>query len=150
GSSLAVVRVVNGKARLEYPVGKIVTTTGMFPYFAIRVSRDGKRIAYASFAGGGSRIGIGVIDLSDGKPRMLGVVSGQTVIIDAAAISWSPDGSEIWFRSFDPDEAGSLYAIDLKGRKRLVHRFPGRTNIFDISRDGRVLLRTEAYELGIL
>ena len=37
--------------------------------------------------------------------------------IDAAALSWSPDSSEIWFRSFDPDELGTLYAIDLKGHR---------------------------------
>jgi serine/threonine protein kinase len=151
GSSLAVERIVNGKARLEYPAGKVIyTSTGKLPYFAIRVSPDNKRIAYSTFAGNGSQVGIGVIDLPDGKPHLLGVVSGQTVIIDAAALSWSPDGSEIWFRSFDPDDWGSLYSIDLKGHKRLVHRFPGHANIFDISRDGRVLLRTDSTQLGIL
>lgn len=151
GSSLAVERIVDGKARLEYPIGRVVfTAAGKYPFFAIRISPDNKRIAYATFAGNGSRVGIGVIDLPDGKPRTLGIVSGQTVRIDAAALSWSPDSSEIWFRSFDPDEGGSLYAIDLKGHKRLVHRFPGYANIFDISRDGRVLLRTESTELGIL
>ncbi|MBZ5678099.1 MAG: protein kinase [Acidobacteriia bacterium] len=151
GSSLAVERIVDGKARLEYPIGKVIyTSAGKSPYFAIRISPDNRRIAYATYASSGSRVGIGVIDLPDGKPRILGVVSGQTVRIDAAALSWSPDSSEIWFRSFDPDEGGSLYAIDLKGHKRLVHRFPGYANIFDISRDGRVLLRTESTELGIL
>jgi len=151
GSSLAVERIVDGKARLEYPIGNVVyTSAGKRPYFAIRVSPDNKCIAYATFAGGGSQVGIGVIDLPDGKPRILGVVSGQTVVIDAASLSWSPDASEIWFRSFNPDEWGSIYAIDLKGHKRLVHRFPGHANIFDISRDGRVLLRTDSTELGIL
>jgi serine/threonine protein kinase len=151
GSSLAVVRVVDGKGRLEFPIGKVLTNAaGKFPIFAIRFSQDGKRIAYATFSGNGSRIGIGVIDLPDGKPRILGIVSGQTVRIDAAALSWSPDGNEIWFRSFDPDEWGTLYAIDLKGHKRLVQRFPGHINIFDIARDGRVLLRTDSTQLGIL
>ncbi len=151
GSSLAVERVVDGTPRLEYPIGKVLyTSTGKYPYFSIRISPDNKRIAYATYAGNGSQVGIGVIDLPDGKPRILGVVSGQTVIIDAAALSWTPDSSEIWFRSFNPDEWGTLYGIDLKGHRRLVHRFPGHTNIFDIARDGRVLLRTDSTELGIL
>ena len=151
GSSLAVIRMLNGKARVEYPIGKVLYTSAEnLPYFAIRISPDGQRIAYATYAGNGSQVGIGVIDLPDGKPRLLGVVSGQTVIIDAAAISWTPDSSEIWFRSFSPDESGTLYGIDLKGHQRLVHRFPGHANIFDIARDSRVLLRTESTELGIL
>jgi Tol biopolymer transport system component len=151
GSALAVMRTVGGTWRLEYPIGNIVTTLAeKFPYFAIRVSPDNKKIAYAAFAGGGSRVGIGVVDLPGGKPHILSVVSGQTVMIDAAALSWSPDGSEIWFRSFNPDEVGTLYAIDLKGRQRPVHRFPGHANIFDLSRDGRALLRTDSTEFGIL
>ncbi len=151
GQSLAVIRNTNGKWRLEYPIGKAVYLgTGKYPYFAIRISPDNKRIAYAAFAGNGSQVGIGVIDLPDGKPRILGVVSGQTVIIDAPALSWSPDGSEILFRSFNPDEWGTLNAIDMKGHERVVHRFPGHANIFDIARDSRALLRTESTELGIL
>jgi len=151
GSSLAVIRKVNDNWRLEYPIGKAVhEDSGKYPYFAIRISPDNKRIAYATFSGNGSQVGIGVIDLPDGKPRILGAVSGQTLMIDAAVLSWSPDANEIWFRSFNPDEWGTLYAINLKGRRRVVHRFPSHTNIFDIARDGRVLLRTESTEIGIL
>ena len=150
GSSLAVLRMVNGRSRLEYPIGKVLyESPERIPYFQIRISPDNKRIAYATFTNG-SQAGIGVIDLPDGKPRLLGAVSGQVVMIDAAALSWSPDGNEIWFRSFNPDEWGTLYAIDLKGHTRVVHRFPGHTNIFDIARDGRVLLRTDSTEIGIL
>ena len=151
GSSLAVIRIVDGKGRVEYPIGKVLYTgAGKYPYFAIRISPDNKRIAYATYAGNGSQVGIGVIDLPNGMPHILGVVSGQTVMIDAPALSWTPDSSEIWFRSFNPDEGGTLYGIDLKGRKRVVHRFPSHADIFDIARDGRVLLRTESTELGIL
>ncbi len=151
GQSLAVIRMVNGKGRLEYPIGKVVREyAGKYPAFSIRISPDGKRIAYATYAGTGSQVGIEVIEPPDGKPRLLGIVSGQTVRIDEPSLSWSPDGSEIWFRSFNPDESGTLNAIDLKGHQRLVHRFPSHVNIFDIARDGRVLLRTDSTQLGIL
>ena len=150
GSSLAVLRMVNGKARLEYPVGKVLVDQLTYPYFAIRISPDGQRIGYAAYAGNGSQVGIGVIDLPDGKPRILGVVSGQTVVIDAPTVSWSPDGNEIWFRSFNADEWGTLYAIDLKGHKRLVQRFPSHATIFDVAHDGRLLLRTDSTQDGIL
>jgi serine/threonine protein kinase/Tol biopolymer transport system component len=149
-ASLAIVRRVNGVPRLEYPVGKVLVDQLNYPYLAIRVSSDGNRVAWAGYKGGGSRVGIGVVEASTGKSQLLGVVSGQTSLIDAAAVNWSPDGNEIWFRSFNPDESGTLDAIDMKGRTRVVNRFPGNATIFDIARDGRVLLRTDSSQLGIL
>ena len=149
GASLAVLRMVDGKARLEYPVGKVLVDQLQFPYQAIRVSPDGRRIAYVAFTGSGSRLGIGAMDVSSGKAQMLGPVSGQVTHTEVA-LAWSPDGNEIWFRSFDADEAGTLYGIDRKGRKRVVARFPGQSTIFDIARGGRVLLRTDSSQIGIL
>lgn len=47
GSSLAVLRQVNGRARLEYPIGKVVYEfPEKYPFFTMRISPDGKRIAY--------------------------------------------------------------------------------------------------------
>lgn len=149
GSSLAVLRNFEGKIRLEYPVGKVLVDHLDFPYLGIRLSPDGSRIAYAA-AQSGAGIGIGVIDASTGKAQQLGIVSPPIDILEEAVLAWSPDGSEIWFRSFVPNEWGAIYAIDLKGHKRIVHRFPGRAMIFDIARDGRALLRTDSEQVGIL
>ena len=146
GSSLAVLRVVDGQGRLEYPVGKVLADK-MYPPLTIRVSPDGTKVAYAAYDNGSS-VGIGTFDTT-GKKEWLGVMSGQTSTVEAM-LSWSPDGKEIWFRSFDPKEGGTIYAVDLKGHKRLVYRVPGHANIFDIARDGRVLLRTDSSQIGIL
>ncbi len=148
GSSLAIVRKVDGKFRLEYPVGKILADNLDYAYPAIRVSPDGSRVAFAGYAGG-SAMGIGFYDAS-GKKQWLGPVSGQTTGGVDAHLSWSPDGREIWFRSFDQKEAGTIFAIDLNGRKRLVTRIPGHATVLDIARDGRVLVRTESTQQGII
>jgi len=44
GNDLAIIRDVNGKDRLEYPVGKVLAETGGY-LSNPRFSRDGKRIA---------------------------------------------------------------------------------------------------------
>jgi len=148
GSSLAVLRSVTGKFRLEYPVGKVLADNIEWPFLAIRVSPDGSRVAYASYYKGTS-VGVGIID-SSGKGQWLGTVSGQTSEVVDPLLNWSPDGREIWFRSFDLTEWGTIYAIDLKGRRRVVTRVPSHATIYDIARNGRVLLRTDSRQVGIL
>jgi len=148
GSSLAVLRSVNGKFRLEYPIGKVLADNLEWPLLAIRVSPDGSRVAYASYYKGTS-VSVGIID-SAGKQQFLGAVTGQTSEVVDPLLNWSPDGHEIWFRSFDLTEWGTIYAIDLKGRRRVVTRVPSHVTLYDIARDGRVLLRTDSRRVGIL
>src|SRR5262249_48692183 len=50
-------------------------------------------------------------------------------------IAWSPKGDEVWFT-----ESGALWAVSLKGQRRLLARFPGAVELEDVARDGRVLL----------
>ena len=148
GASMAVLRVENRKFRLEYPVGTPLLDRMEYPLVAFRVSPDGARVAYATYHQGSS-IAIGVVDRA-GKTQLLGSVSGQTSEIVDPLLSWSPDGQEIWFRSFELTEWGTIYAINLKGRRRVVTRVPSHAIITDIARDGRVLLRTDTRQVGIL
>jgi Tol biopolymer transport system component len=146
-SAMAVVRQVDGKTRLEYPVGKVLVEQDI-PFFAIRVSPDGEHVAYAAWRGNGSRISMFVVDRS-GKSQNIGVVSGQTST-GGTALGWTRDGREIWFRSFDTSDLGTLYAIDMKGRRRTITRLPGHVSLFDLSPDGRALLSMDAGRIAIL
>jgi eukaryotic-like serine/threonine-protein kinase len=146
-SRLLAVWQVDGKTRLEYPVGKVLVEQE-WPFFNVRVSPDGERVAYAAWRGNGSRISIFLVDLS-GKSQSLGIVSGQTST-GGPHLCWTRDGREIWFRSFDANDLGTVYAIDMKGRRRVVTRLPGRVSLFDVSPQGRALLSTYAGCLGIL
>ena len=148
GSTMAVYRVVNGKRRLEYPIGNVVLDDIKHALLGMRVSPDGNNIVYGRFDRGNS-VALDVVDKS-GKIRTLGVVSGETPDIVDPALNWSPDGKEVWFRSYDVKEWGTIYAVDMKGRKRIVTRLPGHVTVYDISRDGKVLLRTDTREIGIL
>jgi len=148
GSSIAVYRVVNDKRRLEYPIGNVVLGNPKSILLGMRVSPDGNNIVYGRFDRGNS-VALDLVDRS-GKVRTLGVVSAETPDIVDPALNWSPDGKEIWFRSYDVREWGTIYAVDMQGRKRVVTRLPGHVTVYDIAHDGKVLLRTDTRQVGIL
>jgi Tol biopolymer transport system component len=64
-------------------------------------------------------------------------------------LSWSADGSEIWFRSFDPATRHTIFAVNRKGERRVVGRFPGRVQLNDVGPDGRMLLSIGTGRLGV-
>ncbi|HLK62872.1 MAG TPA: protein kinase [Bryobacteraceae bacterium] len=145
-SEMAIVRAVEGKYRVEYPVGKVLVEYP-FPPFALRISPDGQRVAFTQFTMG-TRIGLFVVDRG-GTVVKLGPISGQVSDLDVAPLAWTPDGREIWVRSYDSSELNTIYAVNLGGNHRVVARFPGRVTLFEIAADGRVLLSTESGRKGI-
>src|SRR4029450_5649326 len=87
---------------------------------------------------------VGVVTL-DGHKRTLS--SGWVTV---RGLSWSPDGSEVWFTAASVGGSRALHAVSLSGRRRLVMRGPGALTLHDISREGRVLLAHEHGREGIL
>jgi len=55
-------------------------------------------------------------------------------------VAWSPDGREIWFTASRSGVDRTLYAVTLDGKERMVLRLPGALMLFDVFKDGRVLL----------
>jgi Tol biopolymer transport system component len=147
GSSMAVARRINGKWRVEYPVGHVLWEAEWPPY-GLRISPDGERVAFGVF-GGGSSIGIMTVTRS-GQRKFLGVVSGQITTVAGARLAWRPDGREIWFRSFDTNDLGTIYGVNLSGKRRVIAHLPGRVNLHDISADGKALISTVVVRAGIL
>jgi eukaryotic-like serine/threonine-protein kinase len=134
GSNLVVVRDFGGRNRLEYPVGKPLYETGGWIGHP-RFSPKGNLIAFIDHPVQGDDSGsLAVIDLQ-GKKKTL---SGEWFTIQGVA--WSPDGKEIWFTASKSGVDRTLYAITLDGKERMVLRLPGAVMIFDIFKDGRVLL----------
>ena len=92
---------------------------------------------------------------SPARPRLVAVVdlggrltTLSTVWGDIEGLAWSPDGNEVSFTGAKAGSARALYAVSLSGRERLVQRVPGRLTLYDISRDGRVLLAGRARTSG--
>jgi Tol biopolymer transport system component len=141
GSKLAAIHVVNGRERIEYPIGKILYEAQPPGGIGeIRVSPRGDRIAFIdalqsheTFVGS-----VAVVDLQGRKTTLSagwGFVSG---------INWSPAGDEVWFNgSLRPGAMrGELHAVSLAGRERVLLRAPGDFRLLDVGRNGRVLMTT--------
>jgi eukaryotic-like serine/threonine-protein kinase len=75
-----------------------------------------------------------VVDLAGNKK----VLSGEWFGVQGLA--WSADGSEVWFTASKSGQDRGLYGVTLEGKERLVLRLPGALMLFDVWKDGRVLL----------
>ena len=147
GSSMAVARKVNGKWRVEYPVGQSLWESDWPPY-GLRISPDGERVAFAVFSGGSS---IGIMTAARSREtKFLGAVSGQITTTAGAQLAWTSDGREIWFRSFDTNDLGTIYGVNLNGKRRVIVHLPGHVDLYDISSDGKALISTVVVRAGIL
>jgi hypothetical protein len=144
GQSLAVVRDVGVKNRLEFPIGKVLyETTGWISH--PRVSPKGDLVAFIDHRvlrdDGGS---VAVVDLAGKKKELSPFYS------TAQGLAWKPDGSEIWYTAAEGAFNRAVHSVTLSGKVRLVGRVPGTSTIRDISKDGRVLMTNESFRLGIL
>jgi len=134
GKNLAVVRPVDGKFRLEYPIGKVLyETAGWITY--PRFSPGGDRIAFLDHPTLGENTGaVSVVDLKANKTTLS---SGWK---NLKGLAWSPSGEEVWFSANRTSPAPLLYGVTLAGKERIVLQAPGWMRLQEISRDGRVLL----------
>lgn len=134
GNSLAVVRDVGGRNRLEYPIGKVLYETGGGWISHPRVSPKGDLVAFLDHPRQGDDNGsIAVVDLSGHKRKLTQNWNG------AQGLAWTPDGEEVWFTASDTADR-FLSAVSLSGIERQVTRTPGTLTLFDIWHDGRILL----------
>lgn len=144
GKSLAIVRRVAGRTRLEFPVGKVLyETVGWIGN--PRFSPHGDSIAFIDHITlVGDPGSVAVTDLA-GHEKVL------TQQFDSVqGLAWSPGGDEIWFTATPSGGARSLRGVSLSGKERLLVRIPGILNLFDVSRTGRVLLARDDWRVGII
>jgi hypothetical protein len=143
GKSLAVVREVNLRSRLEYPIGKtLYETAGWISH--PRVSPGGDLVAFvdhpARWDDGGA---VAVVD-RDGKKRTL-----STSFSSVQGVAWPPSGKEVWFTA-SPIANRGLFAVTLSGNQRLAVRVTGSLTLQDIARDGRMLITQDSLRNGVL
>ena len=144
GTSLAVVREIAGRNRLDLPIDHaLYQTAGWISH--PRVSPDGSLVAFLEHPilndDGGL---VAVVDRA-GKKRTL--ADGFSTVW---GLAWAAGGKEIWFTASRLGGDRSLYAMSLSGKERLLDRITGGLTLHDVSRDGRALLSHDVPRLGIL
>ena len=144
GKTLAIVREVPGKQRLEFPVGHVLyETTGWVGH--PRVSPKGDLVAFLDHPNYKDDRGVvSVIDLA-GHKRVL-----STGWESEEGLAWSPRGNEVWFSATEAGLQRRIYAADLTGHVRLAFRAPGGVSLQDIAPDGRLLLTRDEQRAGIM
>ena len=134
GTTMAIVREVDGRKRLEYPANKVLyQADGWIGH--PRISPTGDLIAFIDHPqprdDGGS---VMTVNLS-GKKNLL--CTGWDSI---QGLAWSPRGDEVWFTATRTGGDRGLFAVDLNGKIRTLARVPGELTLLDVARDGNVLL----------
>jgi tRNA A-37 threonylcarbamoyl transferase component Bud32 len=128
GEKLAVVRTVEGRNRLEYPIGNLLYDSDGW-MSSVRVSPDGNLIAFNDHPVRGDNVGpLAMIDLAGNKTVFPGQGASQ-------GLAWSPDGKEIWGARGD-----TIFAQRLDGERRNLMSSVGALVLLDVASDGRILL----------
>jgi Tol biopolymer transport system component/predicted Ser/Thr protein kinase len=134
GKSLLVIREVEGRFRLEYPIGRVLYTSGGWISLP-RLSPRGDRVAFVDHPQRGDNIGsLCVVDVPGGRTS---VSSGKTTwsVRGTSGLAWSPDGREVW-----ASWSETLYAASGPGVERVLTTIPGEAWLLDVSPAGRALL----------
>jgi hypothetical protein len=134
GQSLAVVRYVNSRSRLEFPVGKVLyETDGWISH--MRISPKGDFVAFLDHeVQWDDRGRVMVVDQSGSTKKLSEEWSREQ------GLAWSAGGDEIWFTAARGGEALALHAVTLSGQHRVITRSVTNLMIHDISRAGQALL----------
>jgi eukaryotic-like serine/threonine-protein kinase len=141
-NQIAVAHYVDGHFRIEYPIGHVLyqSTTGWLTN--VRVSPKGGWVAFAEHPTLGDSAGDVVMVDASGRKQILS--PRQSAIVK---VNWDPSGKEVWFTSAKESTEFQLWAADLSGHIRVVGRIPGTPTLYDIARDGRVLLGQNIFRI---
>jgi len=134
GAELAAAQIAGGKVLLQYPIGKTRYESGGW-LSHIRVSPDGRSIAFLDHPGGSDGGTVSVVK-TDGSPKR-DLAKGW---VSVEGLAWSPDGSEVLFTGTRFGAATKLYGVTLSGRERLILTTPNEDTLWDVAPDGRVLM----------
>jgi hypothetical protein len=136
---IAVAHAVDGRYKLEYPIGKVLYDTEGW-LNNVHVSPDGERVAFMDHPGGGDDRGtVDVVDRTGKFKRLTQEFASES------GLHWSPDGSEIWFTaSTEGSNEQPVYAVTLQGQQRVLVAMVGNLILHDVRPDGSALLTRDS------
>jgi eukaryotic-like serine/threonine-protein kinase len=143
GAQFLVARVSSAGSQIEYPIGHVLLQKKSGWYGDPRFSPDGKWIAYEDH---------GELGNDEGQLKIMDLNANQKLAISTESLeglAWTPDGKEVWFAgASNAGWADTIYATTLSGKKRAILTLP-YLRLYDIAKDGRVLLAREDWRRQI-
>ncbi len=134
GSELAIIRMEDGKDRLEFPIGKVLYETAGY-LSDLRVSPRGDRIAlFEHPVQWDDRGSVIVVDRTGKRTVLSGDYWGEE------GLAWSQTGEEVLFTASMLGQAQTLYGVDLSGNRRVALSSAGGLTMHDVSHTGRWLV----------
>jgi Tol biopolymer transport system component len=143
GSAIAIVRDVNQRNQLEYPIGRVIYQTAGWVSHP-RIAPDGRSVAFLDHPlrrdDGAS---VAIVD-KDGKKRTL-----TGAFASSYGLAWRPDGKEVWFTAAKVGANRAIHAVSLSASERLIARVTQSLTIQDVARDGSALVSHDSFRIGI-
>ncbi len=137
GENLAIVRSVEGKDRLECPLGTVLASgTGYLS--DVRVSHDGRHIAYFEHTVRYDDRGVLVVIDRKGGTTFRSPAFGRL-----QGIAWSADDREILFGGVKEQHQLTIFAASLSGVVREALSTAGDLIVLDVAGDGRWIVVIE-------
>jgi hypothetical protein len=135
GRELAVIRIVDDRYRLEYPIGRVLYEPEPPTWLSsVSVSPDGSRLAFTEHpVVGDTRGGVSVIVPGQAAESL---AAGYQAVNRAMWV----DGRELWFGASRVGQPQQVRAVSLSGDERVVVEVPGNMMLHDVSPAGRALL----------
>jgi serine/threonine protein kinase len=130
--------------RLEFPPGHVIYQQKAGWFGHPRFSPDGSVIAFENHSIAGN---------DDGQVELLDLNGKHSVLFTSSSVeglAWSPDGKELWFAATETAGwADTIFAIRPGGKPRVVLTSPS-IRLYDISKDGLVLLSHESWRRQLI
>jgi Tol biopolymer transport system component/predicted Ser/Thr protein kinase len=143
-ASLAIVREVQGRTRLEFPLGtKLYETGGWISH--PRVSPKGDLVAFIDHPAIGDDGGTVVIVDRAGKSKTI-----SELFATNQGLAWSATGDGVLFTAAPFGFNRGVYAATPSGRQRLLCRVTGNLTLQDVSHDGLLLLSHDVLRSGAI
>ena len=137
GSQIAIVRVIGGRDRLEYPIGTTLYETAGY-LSDVRIAPDGQHIAFNEHPEKPDDRGfVAIVDLGGKHVALTGEYS------EIEGLAWATDGKSVVAGVQIAGAVLQLQRVTLAGKIELTAPGVGDATIQDIARDGRQLILRE-------
>jgi dipeptidyl aminopeptidase/acylaminoacyl peptidase len=141
GSTLAVIRIVNARSQLEYPVGRVLYARASGYLSDPRVSPDGTRVAFFEHQDAGDDRGwVKTVDANGVVTTLAGEYRGEE------GLAWSADSRTVYFSgSGHNGQAYQPQLVNTAGAPvvRQAVASAGAMFVHDVAPDGRLLVTRE-------